>query len=440
MAAIRCALRRRRHRWWPRWLRRRALRRRRRAQRRARREARRSAAPACTSAASRPRSCSRPRRCSARSATRGEFGVDAGEPTLDLVGHHGPQADDHRPAHQRPRRPCSRAARSPCSTVSARSAPNRTVHDQRRGIGRRRGRRRRHRDPRGRLRAPHDPRLRGRRSRRRHLRRAPVDRRGCRRRLRSSAGARSGASSRRLLADLGSRGHDPRGPAQDPARLRRRRRPRSSRAPSRSGASTSVPACGSTGHDPGDAGDDRAGSATATTLDVELVVVSVGRRPFADLLGLDGTGVAVDERGFVVVDELLPHRRVDGRVRRRRPHRHAPARPRRLRRGRWWSIRTSSVSRPLPIDYDRVPWCIYCHPEVAFVGHTERAATRGRLRRRRLEASLRRQRSGDDRRRDRRHGQGDRREARPTAPAAGSSASTWSGPGSPSSSVRATWP
>ena len=32
-------------------------------------------------------------------------------------------------------------------------------------------------------------------------------------------------------------------------------------------------------------------------------MVSVGRRPFADHLGLQGTGVVVDERGFVVVDE-----------------------------------------------------------------------------------------------------------------------------------------
>jgi dihydrolipoamide dehydrogenase len=26
------------------------------------------------------------------------------------------------------------------------------------------------------------------------------------------------------------------------------------------------------------------------------------------------------------------------------------------------------------VDYDRVPWCIYCHPEVAFAGHSEESA------------------------------------------------------------------
>ena len=39
------------------------------------------------------------------------------------------------------------------------------------------------------------------------------------------------------------------------------------------------------------------------SVEVDAVVVSVGRRPFADQLGLDGTGVVVDERGFVEVDE-----------------------------------------------------------------------------------------------------------------------------------------
>src|SRR5581483_142647 len=29
---------------------------------------------------------------------------------------------------------------------------------------------------------------------------------------------------------------------------------------------------------------------------------------------------------------------------------------------------------PVPVDYSRVPWCIYCHPEVAFAGFSEEAA------------------------------------------------------------------
>ena len=30
--------------------------------------------------------------------------------------------------------------------------------------------------------------------------------------------------------------------------------------------------------------------------------------------------------------------------------------------------------RVVPVDYGQVPWCIYCHPEVAFAGLTEEAA------------------------------------------------------------------
>ncbi|MET0803054.1 MAG: dihydrolipoyl dehydrogenase, partial [Acidimicrobiales bacterium] len=29
---------------------------------------------------------------------------------------------------------------------------------------------------------------------------------------------------------------------------------------------------------------------------------------------------------------------------------------------------------PVPVDYGRVPWCIYCHPEVAFAGLSEESA------------------------------------------------------------------
>src|SRR5665811_156303 len=40
-------------------------------------------------------------------------------------------------------------------------------------------------------------------------------------------------------------------------------------------------------------------------LAVDAVVVSVGRRPRTDGLLADGTGVIIDERGFVVADETM---------------------------------------------------------------------------------------------------------------------------------------
>ena len=60
--------------------------------------------------------------------------------------------------------------------------------------------------------------------------------------------------------------------------------------------------------------------------------VSVGRRPFADKLGLDGHRRQGRRSRLRRGRRVLPHRRAR-RVRARRPHQHAATRPRRLRRG-----------------------------------------------------------------------------------------------------------
>ena len=108
------------------------------------------------------------------------------------------------------------------------------------------------------------------------------------------------------------------------------------------------------------------------SLTVDMVVVSVGRRPLSENLGLDGTGVVISDRGHVVVDAhcrtgepgvwacgdliatpALAHVGfAEGMV----------------------AIRDMLGEDPVPVDYSKVPWCIYCHPEVSFVGHTEASA------------------------------------------------------------------
>ena len=88
---------------------------------------------------------------------------------------------------------------------------------------------------------------------------------------------------------------------------------------------------------------------------------------------------------------------------------------------------------PVPVDYGKVPWVVYTHPEVAWSGHDRGAGQGGRLRRRGAQALVGRQRPGDDPRRDRRPGE-DRRRRR----TARSSASTWSGRGRASCCTRAT--
>ncbi len=107
-------------------------------------------------------------------------------------------------------------------------------------------------------------------------------------------------------------------------------------------------------------------------VDAELVVVSVGRRPITDGLGLDGTAVAIDERGFVTVDE---HCRTgeDGVY----ATGDVIATPQLAHVGfaeGILAVQDLLGEAPAPIDYARVPWCIYCRPEVAFAGLSEQAA------------------------------------------------------------------
>ncbi len=108
-------------------------------------------------------------------------------------------------------------------------------------------------------------------------------------------------------------------------------------------------------------------------IDVDMVVISVGRRPRSEGLVAEGTAVVIDERGFVVSD--------------RYQRTHEP--------GVWAvgdivagtpqlahvgfaeaivAVQCMLGERTTPVDYERVPWAIYCHPEVAFAGITEEHA------------------------------------------------------------------
>ncbi|MDE0669849.1 MAG: dihydrolipoyl dehydrogenase [bacterium] len=104
----------------------------------------------------------------------------------------------------------------------------------------------------------------------------------------------------------------------------------------------------------------------------DLVVVSVGRRPVTDGLGIDATAVALDERGFVAVDEFCRTGEAGvyavGDV---------IATPQLAHVGfaeGILAVQHLLGENPPPIDYANVPWCIYCSPEVAFAGLTEQQA------------------------------------------------------------------
>ncbi len=107
-------------------------------------------------------------------------------------------------------------------------------------------------------------------------------------------------------------------------------------------------------------------------VDVDVVVVSVGRRPLSENLCAPGTGVQVDERGYVRVDEWM-RTGVEGVF----AIGDLVATPQLAHVGFAEGILVIKqiLQEPaVPVDYSKVPWCIYCHPEVAFTGMTEQAA------------------------------------------------------------------
>ena len=108
------------------------------------------------------------------------------------------------------------------------------------------------------------------------------------------------------------------------------------------------------------------------TLSVSHLLVATGRAPVTSDVGLDGTKVVVDKRGYVEVDEFM-------------------------RTGEDWVYAIGDIVKtpwlahvaskegilavdhmngkdPRPINYDHVPMCTYCAPEVASVGLSEQAA------------------------------------------------------------------
>ncbi|MGH9122344.1 MAG: dihydrolipoyl dehydrogenase [Acidimicrobiales bacterium] len=109
-----------------------------------------------------------------------------------------------------------------------------------------------------------------------------------------------------------------------------------------------------------------------SSLPVEAVAICVGRRPLSEHLGLDGTAVEVDKRGFVVVDELMrtgePGVFAGGDLVDTPALAHVGFAEGML------AIDQILGERAIPVDYGKVPWCIYTHPEVAFAGMTEEAA------------------------------------------------------------------
>jgi dihydrolipoamide dehydrogenase len=134
-----------------------------------------------------------------------------------------------------------------------------------------------------------------------------------------------------------------------------------------------------TGHTPRpDGGGTTVHFGEGETVDVEAVIVSVGRRPRSEGLLEPGSGVDLDERGFVPVDPTCrttaPGVWAVGDL---VSTAHFQPHPQLAHVGFEEGILVIKdiLGEPaVPVDYSRVPWCIYCQPEVAFAGLSEEQA------------------------------------------------------------------
>ena len=105
---------------------------------------------------------------------------------------------------------------------------------------------------------------------------------------------------------------------------------------------------------------------------VDAVIVSVGRAPSSDELVSADSNVKLDPRGFVEVDAYMrtsdPGVYAIGDLVATAQLAHVGFAEAIV------AIKSILGEKTVPVDYQKVPWCIYTHPEVAFAGLTEEAA------------------------------------------------------------------
>jgi dihydrolipoamide dehydrogenase len=109
---------------------------------------------------------------------------------------------------------------------------------------------------------------------------------------------------------------------------------------------------------------------TTEKIEVDQVLVAIGRRPVVDDIGLEAAGVQVTDRGFVGVDTAT--------MATNRPGVYAigdvidtPGLAHVAYAEAVVAIQAVLGETPVPVDYVGVPWVVYTHPEVAWAGLTE---------------------------------------------------------------------
>jgi len=107
---------------------------------------------------------------------------------------------------------------------------------------------------------------------------------------------------------------------------------------------------------------------SSKTLEVDRLIVSVGRVPNTDGLGAEAVGLRLDERGFIDVDKncraSLPRVYAVGDVVRG---------PMLAHKGEEEGVMVAEIiaGQHGHVNYDAIPWVMYTAPEIAWVGKTE---------------------------------------------------------------------
>jgi dihydrolipoamide dehydrogenase len=106
----------------------------------------------------------------------------------------------------------------------------------------------------------------------------------------------------------------------------------------------------------------------AQTLDVDKLIVSIGRVPNTDGLGHEAVGLKLDERGAVLVDDLcrtnLPNVWAIGDVVRGPMLAHKAEEE-------GVAVAERIAGQHGHVNFNTIPWVIYTSPEIAWVGQTE---------------------------------------------------------------------
>jgi dihydrolipoamide dehydrogenase len=107
------------------------------------------------------------------------------------------------------------------------------------------------------------------------------------------------------------------------------------------------------------------------SMEADILLVAVGRRPVTEDLGLEGTSVRLD-RGFVEVDAMM--RTGEDGVYAIGDIVKTPALAHVASHEGILAVEHAAGKNPIPIDYDKIPSCTYCDPEVAAIGLSEAEA------------------------------------------------------------------